>query len=353
MELSSIPSLLTQYATIGGGLWALWGVIVLAGALKDKNGPQLQAGVWQIVGGFLIITAAQIFNFITSGGGFASRLQKGGISDMQNVILGLFEWLIELLDFSGTASSMLGGTLSSLMPGFYSIATALSTSAIMPLAYTVLALFMLLELAKVSVRVESAGGGFQTGAEAIFKVLLKMALCKLVLDNTPQLLTAIHNTFGSLIGGLSGSVSGSVDLSAIQAEIEGIGLFDGLAIFIFSFLCILVAGAAFVITQIIIMARAVEIYLFVAVAPLPLATLPNEEMSGIGKNFLKNFAAVGLQGILLWLVLQFLPQIFSNVGFGGHVGIYWTILGIIAQSITIIGALTSTGRIAKSILQAS
>lgn len=272
---------------------------------------------------------------------------------MQNVILGLFEWLIELLDFSGTASSMLGGTLSSLMPGFYSIATALSTSAIMPLAYTVLALFMLLELAKVSVRVESAGGGFQTGAEAIFKVLLKMALCKLVLDNTPQLLTAIHNTFGSLIGGLSGSVSGSVDLSAIQAEIEGIGLFDGLAIFIFSFLCILVAGAAFVIAQIIIMARAVEIYLFVAVAPLPLATLPNEEMSGIGKNFLKSFAAIGLQGILLWLVLQFLPQIFSNVGFGGHVGIYWTVLGIIAQSITIIVALTSTGRIAKSILQAS
>ena len=65
MELSSILSLLTQFATIGGGLWALWGVIVLAGALKDKNGPQLQAGVWQIVGGFLIIGAAQMFNLIT------------------------------------------------------------------------------------------------------------------------------------------------------------------------------------------------------------------------------------------------------------------------------------------------
>lgn len=65
MELSSILSLLTQFVTIGGGLWALWGVITLAGALKDHNGPQQQAGVWQIVGGFLIMYAAQMFNLIT------------------------------------------------------------------------------------------------------------------------------------------------------------------------------------------------------------------------------------------------------------------------------------------------
>lgn len=278
---------------------------------------------------------------------------KKGVINLQDAILWLFGWIIELLDFSDTATTMLGGSLSSLMPAFFSVATTLCQSAIMPLAYTVLALFMLLELARVSVRVESAGGGFQTGTEAIFKVLLKMVLCKLVLDNTPQLLTAIHNTFSSVIGGLSGSVSGSVDLSAIAAETDGIGLFTGLVILIFSVVCMFVAGATFVITQIIIMARAVEIYLYVAVAPLPLATLPNEEMSSIGKNFLKGFAAIGLQGILLWLVLRFLPQIFSSVGFGGKVGILWTILGILAQCITIIVTLISTGRIAKSIMQAS
>ncbi|EMF0474608.1 hypothetical protein IBQ12_000943, partial [Enterococcus hirae] len=45
----------------GGGLWLIWGTVILAGALKDKNGPQLQQGIWQIVGGGLILVAAGWF----------------------------------------------------------------------------------------------------------------------------------------------------------------------------------------------------------------------------------------------------------------------------------------------------
>jgi hypothetical protein len=58
--------MITKFATIGGGLWLVWGVIVLASGLKDKNGPALQAGIWQIVGGGLIITATTLFASIAS-----------------------------------------------------------------------------------------------------------------------------------------------------------------------------------------------------------------------------------------------------------------------------------------------
>ena len=57
-------NLIVQFTTIGGGLWLVWGVIILAGGLKDKNGPALQSGIWQIVGGGLIITAVQLFKNI-------------------------------------------------------------------------------------------------------------------------------------------------------------------------------------------------------------------------------------------------------------------------------------------------
>jgi hypothetical protein len=59
--LESIVGLITKFAMIGGGLWLVWGVIVLAGGLKDKNGPALQAGIWQVVGGALIIAATVYF----------------------------------------------------------------------------------------------------------------------------------------------------------------------------------------------------------------------------------------------------------------------------------------------------
>jgi hypothetical protein len=45
--VTSALQLFSQFAIIGGGLWAVWGVITLAGGLKDQNGPATQSGVWQ------------------------------------------------------------------------------------------------------------------------------------------------------------------------------------------------------------------------------------------------------------------------------------------------------------------
>lgn len=59
--LSSVMDMIVKFVTFGGSLWLVWGVVILAGGLKDKNGPALQSGLWQIVGGGLIVTAAQVF----------------------------------------------------------------------------------------------------------------------------------------------------------------------------------------------------------------------------------------------------------------------------------------------------
>ena len=63
--LSKALALFVKVATIGGGLWTVWGVITLAGGLRDHQGPQIQSGVWQAVGGGLIVAAAQLFSAIT------------------------------------------------------------------------------------------------------------------------------------------------------------------------------------------------------------------------------------------------------------------------------------------------
>ncbi|WP_423059437.1 hypothetical protein [Brevibacterium linens] len=59
--LNTILGLMTTAAQLGGGLWLLWGAVVLAGGLKDQNGPQTQSGIWQVVGGGVIIAAATLF----------------------------------------------------------------------------------------------------------------------------------------------------------------------------------------------------------------------------------------------------------------------------------------------------
>ena len=62
--LTSVLDLFSQFATIGGGVWLVWGAITVGINMKDQNGPGMQTGVWQVVGGGLIIAAAALFKNI-------------------------------------------------------------------------------------------------------------------------------------------------------------------------------------------------------------------------------------------------------------------------------------------------
>lgn len=63
--LTSVLDLFLQFATIGGGVWLVWGAITVGTNLKDQNGPGIQSGIWQCVGGGLIIGAALLFKNIS------------------------------------------------------------------------------------------------------------------------------------------------------------------------------------------------------------------------------------------------------------------------------------------------
>ena len=62
--LNEVLSLAAQFTRVGGALWSVWGIIILAGALKDKTGPALQSAIWQIVGGIMIMMTSYLFTSV-------------------------------------------------------------------------------------------------------------------------------------------------------------------------------------------------------------------------------------------------------------------------------------------------
>ena len=62
--LQTVMGTITKFTTYGGGLWLLWGAIVLALALRDKTGPQIQSGIWQMIGGGLVLAISALFSTI-------------------------------------------------------------------------------------------------------------------------------------------------------------------------------------------------------------------------------------------------------------------------------------------------
>ena len=62
---STMIDLLGKGVLAAGSLLAVWGLISVGRGLKDSNGPGIQNGVMELIGGGLIIAAAAIIGTIT------------------------------------------------------------------------------------------------------------------------------------------------------------------------------------------------------------------------------------------------------------------------------------------------
>jgi hypothetical protein len=279
---------------------------------------------------------------------------------MTDAIMGLLELINSLILSVSGNTSPLTAPLGGFMGSMYSYSLIVLQNVAMPVAYTVLALFFVMELYKASVKVEGAGGGNQLGAEMVFRVMIKMVICKMVLDETPNILKAIYNAtteITTLVSGIvsGGSATGGMDTAALEPVIGALGFWGGIPVIIIVCIILLITLVAVGLANVIIVARFVELFVYLCISPIPIATLPNEEMSQIGKNFLKSFAAVCVQGTLIFLVLSFFPILF-NSGFlensGAAGSIYLSLLGILGYSIVLVLAIFATGKWAKSICHA-
>ena len=59
--LGQVLSMIAKFAFAGGSLWTLMGAWTFGGGLKEQNGPQTQSGMWQMIGGGIIVAAAALF----------------------------------------------------------------------------------------------------------------------------------------------------------------------------------------------------------------------------------------------------------------------------------------------------
>jgi len=258
----------------------------------------------------------------------------------------LKQWIAEIGESfaeAGTSSHLLMD-MDAFNGSMYTIATNVM-GITLTIAYVILALFFVLELLKVSVKVEGAGGGSTFGAEMVFKVMFKMVLCKLAVDSSLLFMGAIYEVGQTIIRGI-GSLDGvtAVDLSASAMLIDNMSL--GAQIGMLLELIIIKFGVWITLSlvQIICIGRFIEIYVHVAISPIPIATFPSEELSSIAKNFFKSFAAVCLQGVFIYIILAFFPSLFLENLFGALNG-----FSLFLYSIVLVMAIFASGRWARSI----
>lgn len=260
---------------------------------------------------------------------------------------------------------LLTSGLAQGIPTLWSYAN-IASQVVLPIGYTILALFFLLELLRCSSKVESTGGGTGMGAQMIAAVLIKLALCKLLIDNTSTLMTAIFDGMSYLTTQVSQALSGqttptmpALQLTMLDLDTMSLGFMSGLGFLAPAIVVLLLVAATWIVSRLMIYLRFIQAYLYLIIAPIPLATLPEDEWSQIGKSFVKSFAAVAIHGTILFLTMAFFPVIVEGIAqqltAAGSIG-GGEIMGALLQeaffALLLLFSLSGTTRIANSICNA-
>ena len=233
----------------------------------------------------------------------------------------------------------------------------------MILAAVVFGIVACYELYAQSVRTEGHGGPMGS-AEIVFKVMFKVAVCYIVLQVSYDLLVGLYGTSNDLTVAFAKSGEGFfksydghiLDGKKIAASMPS-GFWNGLWCWLCAVFVLLLSWAAKIAAWVLIMIRLLQVYLYGAISPIPLATLCSNELSQIGKGFLKSFVAVCILGALIFLVVQLFPGIIGTVLKSGGFSVADTVVGLLTisavYSIAIIVTLVGTQQLSKRICGAA
>lgn len=272
------------------------------------------------------------------------------------------EWIIDRINeiingvsgLSSEGSAMLKSP-QDFNSALYSGVLSIMENAVMPVAYVLLGLLFMLELYQITIRTE---GMTNNGFEIPFRAMFKIAVCKIFVDSTPLVMGAIYSISAQIMSNI-GSVFGSeaaqvvLDPAVVEATINDMDFATKLLTAIQVFMIWLIFKFATLIMLVIIIGRMVEIYVYLAIAPLPIATIPNAEVNPIAKNFLKSFAAVSIQGVLIMLILAMYGTLTTAIGGeDSYANFTDALFQATLYSLVLVVALFMTGKWSKSIMNA-
>ena len=267
-----------------------------------------------------------------------------------DVILDMLGWIFECI--TGLTADGSGFTvgLPDFNNGLYTWSITILHNVAMPVAMVILSLFMMLEMYHAALKAQNSGSSIP--AEIIFKILIRMALAKLAIDSIELIMLAIFSISTYLTEQIAGLVTsgtaGTFDLETLKPSVQALDFGSQVVTMIVALIVYLITMIASLYAQVLVVTRFIQIYLYLAVSPIPTATLLDDQHSAIGKGFLKSFGAVCLQGTLLYLVMTFFPVIMVNaIQITDNVtSALWSVAG---YSFVLLFALSGTGKWASKI----
>ena len=142
--------------------------------------------------------------------------------------------------------------------------------------------------------------------EYVLRHLIRFILAKTAVGRCMEIMTAIFNICGGItqtvMSGLGGSITTAASLPGeIVTAIEGVGLLESIPLWLVSLLGTLFITVMSFILLLTVYGRFFRLYMFTALAPLPLASFAGQTTSSSGRAFIKSYIGVCMEGAVIVL----------------------------------------------------
>ena len=196
--------------------------------------------------------------------------------------------------------------------------------------------------------------------EQALKLFIRFAIAKGVVTYGLELMMALFQIVQGVISTIMGAAGFSVPQdtilpSEIITAVEECGFFESIplwAVTLIGSLFITVLSFVMIMT---VYGRFFRMYLYTAIAPVPLATFAGEPSQSVGISFIKSYAAVCLEGAIIVLaciifaVFAATPPVVDTDA--AAVSMVWSYVGeLIFNMLVLVGAVKMSDRVVREMM---
>ena len=196
--------------------------------------------------------------------------------------------------------------------------------------------------------------------EHALKLFIRFAIAKGVVTYGLELMMALFNIVQGLVSTIMNAAGfGSAQQTVLPQEIidavESCGFFESIPLW-----AVTLIGGLFITILSFIMIMTVygrffKLYLYTAIAPVPLSTFAGEPTQNVGKSFIKSYAAVCLEGAIIVLARIIFslfaaspPAIDPNAAAVTQV---WSYIGeLVFNMLVLVGAVKMADRVVREMM---
>ena len=196
--------------------------------------------------------------------------------------------------------------------------------------------------------------------ETALKLFIRFALAKGVVTYGLELMMALFRIVQGVISTIMNSAGfGSAQQTVLPSEIvnavEDCGFFESIplwAVTLIGGLFITVLSFVMIMT---VYGRFFKLYLYAAIAPIPLSTFAGEPSQNVGRSFIKSYAAVCLEGaiiVLACIIFSYFAATPPTVNSGAAaVTMVWSYIGeLVFNMLVLVGAVKMADRVVREMM---